>query len=150
MYLEERIEKLEQEIQELKVKLFQKQWKETPKPWESVASDYLYNPSLTILSEPDIETAFASPWDPSEIPKNPLDTITFDAESVDDICCPPYPDIIGSWDDSISLSDVVKDFEQNITSWGFVSEFDIADKDFITYLKKAKGLKNENNSRRKN
>jgi hypothetical protein len=146
MYIEERIEKLEQEIQELKVKLFQKDWKELPKPWERNSSDYLYNPSLTIFSEPDLETTFASPWDLSEIPKNPLDTIAINAESVDDICCPSYPDIIGSWDDSISLPDVMEDSEQNINSRGLVSEFDIADKDFVTYLKNAKGLKNENNS----
>ena len=57
-YLEQRIEDLEQLVQELKVKLFRKEWKESPKPWEKAASDYLYNPSLTILPEPELETAF--------------------------------------------------------------------------------------------
>lgn len=177
MYLEQRIEKLEQEIQELKVKLFQKEWKESPKPWEKAASDYLYNPSLTMLSEPDLETAFASPWDDSKVycpqhpviaqrvskltsvtennipnpdyydssdlpeyyppypnilgswddqEKNPLDTITVKQPDDSDYEYPGYPNILGSWDEG-SRDDV-------ITSWGFASEFDKSDKEFLNYL----------------
>lgn len=98
-YLEQRIEDLEQQVQELKVKLFQKEWKESPKPWEKAASDYLYNPSLTILPEPDLETAYASPWDDSEIKKNPLDTITVKQPDDSDYEYPGYPNILGSWDE---------------------------------------------------
>ena len=125
-FLEQRIEDLEQQVQELKVKLFQKEWKESPKPWEKAASDYLYNPSLTMLSEPELETAFASPWDVSEIKKNPLDTITVKQPDDSDYEYPGYPNILGSWDEG-SRDDV-------ITSWGFVSKFDKADKDFLNYL----------------
>jgi hypothetical protein len=116
-YLEQRIEDLEQQVQELKVKLFQKEWKESPKPWEKAASDYLYNPSLTMLSDPDLETAFASPWDDSKVycPQHPiiahraskLTSVTeknvpnsdyYDSYDLPEYY-PPYPNILGSWDD---------------------------------------------------
>lgn len=129
-FLEQRIEELEQQVRELKVKLFQKEWKESPKPWENVASDYLYNPSLTMLSEPELETAFASPWDASEIKKNPLDTITVKQKDDSDYQYPGYPNILGSWDEG-SRNDV-------ITSWGFASEFDKADEGFLNYLSSEK------------
>ena len=98
-YLEQRIEDLEQLVQELKVKLFRKEWKESPKPWEKAASDYLYNPSLTILPEPELETAFASPWEVSEFEKNLLDTITVKQPDHLDSNYPAYLNILGSWDD---------------------------------------------------
>lgn len=98
-YLEQHIEDLEQQVQELKVKLFQKEWKESPKPWEKAASDYLYNPSLTMLSEPELETAFASPWEALEFEKNLLDTITVKQPDHSDSDYPAYPNILGSWDD---------------------------------------------------
>lgn len=129
-FLEQRIEDLEQQVQELKVKLFQKEWKETPKPWEKAASDYLYNPSLTMLPEPELETAFASPWEVSEFEKNLLDTITVKQPDHSDSDYPAYPNILGSWDEG-SRNDV-------ITPWGFVSEFDKADKDFLNYLSSEK------------
>jgi hypothetical protein len=45
---------------------------------------------------------------------------------------PPYPHISGSWDE-INPEDVITDTV--IPSWGFVSEFDKMDKDFLEWLK---------------
>lgn len=116
-YLEQRVEELEQEVQELKIKLFQKEFKEAK-------HDYIYNhPNMTLLSQPNSETAF-----------------------------PPYPNILGSWDpnpdyvDSTDLpthyppanpEDIIK---ENTDEYGFKlnyeSNFDKMDKDFLKWLKK--------------
>ena len=125
-YLEQRVEELELEIKLLKAK---------NKLEETKKHDYMYNhSSMTLLSEPDLETAFASPWDSSELYKNPLDTITVNLSSiVDDTISnsnyvdsydlpeyyPPYPDIISSWDEK---------------PWDIDSGFDKLDNDFLKFL----------------
>jgi hypothetical protein len=43
---------------------------------------------------------------------------------------PHYPDVIGSWDDGVKSNNE----EPVITSWGFVSDFDKQDKDFLRSL----------------
>ena len=107
-------------------------------------SDYMYNSSISLLSEPDLETAFASPWNSSEIHINPLNTDTVNLSSMfaDNLLpnldyvdsfdnpsyYPEYPNIIGSWDDNEPLEDDV------ITPWNFVSEFDKMDTDFLEWL----------------
>jgi hypothetical protein len=93
-YLEQRIDELEKEVALLKAK---------NKLEETKGHDYMYNHSnICLLSEPDLETTFASPWDSSEIIKNPLDTITEKLSSIKNYdfqgCYPPYPNIISSWD----------------------------------------------------
>ena len=64
-YLEQRVEDLEKEVQELKIKLFQKEFKETK-------HDYMYNYSnMTLLSETKSEADFPpypnilGSWDPN-------------------------------------------------------------------------------------
>ena len=66
-YLEERIQDLEKEVQDLKIKLFQKEFEETKK------HDYMYNHSnMTLLSEPKTETDFPpypniwGSWEPND------------------------------------------------------------------------------------
>jgi hypothetical protein len=117
-YLEQRVEELEKEVKLLKAK---NKLNDTsnylnnyPPYNNSNSPDYMYNPSINLMSVPDLETAFASPWDSSELQKSPLDTITVNLSSIvnnnfinqdyadsSDIpqYYPPHPDIIGSWDD---------------------------------------------------
>jgi hypothetical protein len=124
-YIEQRIEELEKQVQELKIKLFQKEFKEAK-------HDYIYNhPNMTLLSQPNSETAF-----------------------------PPYPNILGSWDpnpdyvDSTDLptyyppanpEDVIEEsaseyeFKMNCPDYPTIVEksklnFDKMDKDFLNYM----------------
>ena len=94
-YLEQRVEELELEVKLIKAK---------DKLGEIKINDYAFNPSVNLMSEPDLETAFASPFNNSEIINNPL------ANIVSDFNITPsdyeftqghaeYPKIIGSWDD---------------------------------------------------
>lgn len=190
---EQRVKELEKEVALLKAKNRLEETKLTgtlkkcdathylnnypPAPdWKNKeVNEYVFTPSVNLMSEPDLETAFASPWDTSEMDKNPLDTITVNLSStISDILynpnyieplessqqnIPPYPDIIGSWDDfdccaardwecynqTDRLDDVINknitddygfkmNYEEPITSWKFVSEFDKADKDFLNHL----------------
>jgi hypothetical protein len=96
MYLEQRIEKLEQEIQELKIKLFQQEFIDTRNTW----GDTMYNPSITLLSTPDLDTAFASPFDQPTSGGDTLDTIVIGVSSED---YPEYPNIWGSWEEPLNL-----------------------------------------------
>ena len=102
-YIEEKIKELEKEVALLKAKNKLEQIK---------TSDCMYNSSINLLSEPDLETSFASSWDSSEIYKNPLDTVTVNLSSTTEdnlphnLDCvdtpyyyPDYPNVIGSWDD---------------------------------------------------
>ena len=215
-YLDERVEDLELEVKLLKAQIKLQETKTTgfvdkqpirlgkkdtshylnnypPTPdWRNKEiNDYMFNPITNLMSEPDLETTFASPWNSSEI-KNSLDTIAVNLSSIADHnfpnldyvdssdlpeYYPPYPNIIGSWDDydgnvdndlvsfnqtdkippypghfnTISCSDdksfndvlnenVTDDcgfkmnYEEPITTWGFESEFDKQDKDFLKYL----------------
>ena len=179
-YLEQRIEELEREVKLLKAKNKLEETKLTgilkqndvcnylnhypPAPdWKNKEiNDYMVNPSVNLMSEPDLETAFASPWDSSEIIKNPLDTVTVYLSSTTNDTythlnytdctdcsglseyCPSYPDITGSWDNK-NFNDVINEnvtddygfkmnHEEPITTWGFESEFDKQDKNFLNYL----------------
>ena len=64
----------------------------------------MYNSHVNLMSEPDLETAF-----------------------------PSYPHISGSWDE-INPEDVIfVNTDTVIPSWGFVSEFDKMDKNFLEW-----------------
>lgn len=73
-YIEQRIETLEKEVAYLKSK-------------QTESADYLFNQNPDLL--PDLETSFDSPWDLEQGGKNFLDVITY----------PPYPNILGSWEE---------------------------------------------------
>lgn len=116
--------------------------------------DYMYSPSVNLMSEPELETAFATPFDKTVIEKAPLDTVTVSTPTHSDSDleniytdlqnlafegCPPYPDIIDSWDKN--PDDVVDEYgyklnykPETVTTWGFTSEFDKMDKDFLEWL----------------
>jgi hypothetical protein len=114
-YLEQRVDELEKEVNLLKAK--------------NKLSDtsYMYNHSnMTLLSESGLGTFTGHIWDSSELEKNPLDTITVNLSSIADDSTyyhPEYPNILGSWDDKPS-------------TWGFNSEFDKMDKDFLEWSSK--------------
>ena len=116
----------------------------------------MFNSSANLMSEPDLETAFANPWDSSEIIKNPLDTITVNLSSVvSDInfpnldyvdssdlpeYYPEYPSYIGSWDDG-AFNNVINEnvtdecgFKMNHEDWGVKSSFNKEHKQFLEYL----------------
>ena len=144
-FLEQRVEELESEVKLLKAK---NKLKETAN-----TSKYLYNytkydplksydtaaESVNLMSEPDLETVFASSFDETDIEKNPLDTITVNLPTHCDSEYPPYLPIVGSWDKD---QDVLTDefgFKLNhdpapITTWGFTSEFDKTDSDFLKWI----------------
>jgi hypothetical protein len=119
-YLEQRVEELELEVKLLraKFKLEETKSKSTssylnnyPK-YDSLKTaypsdtDYMYNSHVNLMSEPDLETVF-----------------------------PPYPHIPGSWDEIINPEDIIREDEQPLTPWGFESEFDKMDKDFLEWIK---------------
>lgn len=121
----------------------------------SYAYDYMHTtPSVNLMAEPDLETAFASPFDKTKPEKTSLDTITVsipthsDAD-IEDVFSnqqysyleefPPYPDITGSWD--TNPNDVVDEygFKMNYNSKPnnteeVKSNFDKHDKDFLNWL----------------
>jgi len=175
-YLEQRVEELEKELALVRAKIKLEETKTTgfvneqpirlqkkdryhyltnnyppPPDWRNKEiNDYMFNSSVNLMSEPDLETAFASPWDSSEMIKCPLNSITvsLSSTSVDnllpnlnyvDFSDPPYyhpeyPYILGSWDDEKSFNDVINEdvIDKPIyTSWGFESKFDKMDKDFL-------------------
>jgi len=179
-YIEQRLDDLELEINLIKVK---SKLSTLPKmnrvdnyanASESISTnsglstDYMYNhlysPGLNILSEPDLETAFAGPYDEHFNTTDSLDTFSFDLSSVvcdsllaqdyisdqsqydQEFTYPPYPSIIGSWDKNkedvvdeygfkLNWSDTLPvDINKPITTWGFVSKYDLLDKDFLNWL----------------
>jgi hypothetical protein len=150
-YLEQRVDELEVEVNLLKAKLKLNETKDTSKyinqyPKHDQFKDYIYNCSINLMSEPDFETAFPSPFDQSEFEKNPLSTVTvkqpthsddtlnsYKNLSFDDY--PPYPDILGSYDSNLEDVVIINEDITPITPWGFVSEFDKMDKDFLEWLK---------------
>ena len=151
-YLEQRVEDLELELKLLKAKD------------KLSSSDYMYNPSVNLMSEPDLDTTFSSPFDKTDIDKNSLDVIRFqpnlkiDPFYVPDVTIeipskldsdfPEYPDIVGSWDGDKNPEDVIiMENDDAITTWGFISNLDKMDKEFLDWLKtNYKNFKNENNS----
>ena len=118
--VEQRVEELEKEVKFLKTKnklndtsIYLKNYPEYNNPNEK---DYVYNLGVNLMSKPDLETSFASPWDsPEEItcPLNPVrvglsstttDSLLPNPNYVDSFDIPSYypeyPNIIGSWDDN--------------------------------------------------
>ena len=65
--IEQRIDELEKELKSIK---------------NDISKDTLYNPSVNLISFPELETTFSSPFD-----------------------YPEYPEILGSWDQPINLND---------------------------------------------
>lgn len=81
-YIEQRISDLEESVKNIEEKLEFLNVKETHN------YDYLYNPSVNLMSHPEMETSFAGSFDSFEPIINESDVINM----------PPYPNIIGSWD----------------------------------------------------
>jgi hypothetical protein len=151
-YLEQRVEELEKEVNLLKAK---KKLNNTYSylnnypPYDNRNSpDYMYNNSnTTLLSESGLGAYTGHYWDSSELEKNPLDTVTVNLSSMFgdtlDSCNyvnssdmpyyhPEYPNILGSWDDSIKSQDVIYDTDE----YGFKMNYDKMDKDFLEWLSK--------------
>lgn len=93
-YLEQRVEQLEKEVNLLKAKNKLKETKSKSytsqyinnylplqKQTNEELNDYLFNSSVNLLAEPDLETTFASPFDRSEIKNNSLDTVSSTPDS---------------------------------------------------------------------
>jgi hypothetical protein len=183
-YLEQRVEELEKELALVRAKIKLEETKTTgfvnkqpirvqkkdtshylknnypPSPdWRNKEiNDYTFNSSVNLMSEPDLETAFASPWDSSEMKKNPLDTITLCLSStISDTLynhnyidssdlpqyIPPYPDIIGSWDDKAYEGGLLSTFDTEDKNYSeyvdsAIFNFDKEDKRFLEYLNSAK------------
>jgi hypothetical protein len=138
-YLEQRVEELELEVKLLKAK---------NKLEKTKKLDYLFSHSdqefinQEFITKFGLETTFASSWDSSEINKNPLDTITVNLSSIVDDSIqnhnyvdsidlppdlpeymPPYPDIIGSWDETIYSNPIEKKIEKDFGK--IISKFKI-------------------------
>jgi len=133
--IEQRIKELEKQVNAINTKDDSKKFESlktyTPDEhsWEDycksplVQSYYLSNSSINLISEPDIETAFPSPFDKSELDNFPLDTITVtvptqldadmggispDQQNLSFEDYPQYLNIIGSWDEN--PDDVVDEY----------------------------------------
>jgi hypothetical protein len=164
-YLEQRVEELEREMLRLKAKIISLECKHDHLYNSNIedTSKYLNNyppySGVNLMSEPDLETTFASPWDCSEAEKKSLDTITIKKSSaIDDSTYyhPEYPNVLGSWDptpdyvDSTDIptyyppanpEDVLNENESGfkkgynpepIRPWK--SDYDKMDKDFLEWL----------------
>lgn len=140
MYLEQRVNELEKEVALLKAKNTLEKTRTTG--LITKAQDYMFNPSINLMSEPDLETSFSSAWDKLHIEKNYLDTISCNLSSlVSDSEISNYPDIIGSWDDETYTNEPPTDeygFKLNdddmITPWKIPLNFDNMDKRFLDWL----------------
>jgi len=118
-YLEQRVNELELEVKLIRAKFKIEETKNKstssylnnyPKydPLKTAYppnADYMYNSHVNLMSEADLETAFQ-----------------------------PYPTILDSWDE-INPDDMISEDKQPITTWGFISEFDKMDKDFLEWIK---------------
>ena len=159
-FLEERVDRLEKEVNLLKAKFSLKETK------SNLTSTYLnnythydpskiynYDGSLNLMSEPDLETAFATPFDKNEMDENLLNSLSFNSDlKIDpfyssdmEVKLPSkldseYPDILGSWDDDKNPIDIIaEENNEAIDSWGFLSEFSKMDKDFLEWIKSHEG-----------
>ena len=166
-YLEQRVEELELEVKLLKAKFKLEDTKFKPTSASTYLNNYTYydpskiynyDGSLNLMSEPDLETTFATQFDENEMDKNPLDTLNFNSDLFNsDLKIDPfyasdvnieltsesdyeYPNILGSWDDDKGPIDIISE-ENNgdIASWGFVSEFNKMDKDFLKWVRSYEG-----------
>lgn len=127
--IEEKLKELELEFSILKSKL--KLQDIELKDTSHYLNNYTpaYSPSVNLLSTPELETSFASPWDSFEIKADPSDYITvslssicddtiYNDKNIEDIYeFPSYPDIIGSWDSldlvSFNQMDNIPPYEDN-------------------------------------
>jgi hypothetical protein len=100
MYLEQRIQKLEEEVEYIKTKLTSSGNDNIP-TWE----DTMYNPSVTLLSIPDLDTSFASPFETTSVSEDHLDTFVLEITSKNH---PEYPNIWGSWEELPNLEGGLK------------------------------------------
>jgi hypothetical protein len=116
-YLEQRVEELELEVKLLRAKFKLEETK------NKFTSSYLNN----YPKYDPFKTAY-----PSDADYMYNSHVNLMSEPELETAFPPYPHISGSWDE-INLEDVITDTV--IPSWGFVSEFDKMDKDFLEWLK---------------
>ena len=134
MYLEQRIEKIEKELALIKSK---NTLKEPVDYWynleTSMASPFCKSNNITIKLSSIVDDTFIEKYSSTSPTISSWDEFDWSTSSdwasfnpCDNI--PPYPDIIGSWDDNITNK------ENMITPWGFESEYDKSDKDFLEYL----------------
>ena len=117
-YLEQRVEELELEVKLLKAK---------NKLEETKGKDYMYNhSSMTLLSKPDPEYPnIIGSWDDC-CKSNIKEWASFNQESN----IPPYPGDV--MDENVTDDYGFKmNYEEPITTWGFVSKYDKMDKDFL-------------------
>jgi len=143
-YIEQRVEELELDLKLLKAKLKLKESATECTNYQkrNITKDYLYNPSLNIISNPNPENSFHNSFDNSKFKENTGDKIistnlnnlntdeihsTFkyirDSYTGNDLTFqdyPDYPDIIGSFDE-----------------YGFKLNFhkEAEDKDFLEWIK---------------
>jgi hypothetical protein len=167
-YLEQRVEELEKEVAILKAS-------NESKNTSSWKYDYMYNHSnMTLLSESVLESSNFHFWDSSELQNNPLDTITVNLSSIADDniqnlnyvdsidlppdlpeYMPPYPDIIGSYDNfdwttmkdwaSFNQTDEIPPYpgHENIVSEYICPQEKKIEKDFGKIISKFKILHHE-------
>lgn len=180
-YLEQRVEELEKEVRLLKArfKLEENKANSTSKYLNNYShygslksyydpKDNMYNSSANLMSVPNSETAFATPYKKEGAIEAPLVSLTVPSHtdsdfnnyqmtanpeifSTPDSDFPSYPDIIDSWDkNSDDIIDDVDEYGYKLNykpktatawgfskspGWGFTSEFDKMDKDFLKWLK---------------
>jgi hypothetical protein len=155
-YLEQRVKELELEVKLLKAKNKLEETKKLDYLFSHSDQEFI---DQEFIKKFGLETSNGHFWDSSEMIKNPLDTITVNLSSIaNDVytelnytdCSdlpeyyPPYPDNIDSWDNK-NFNDVINEnvtddcgfkmnYEEPNTTWGFESEFDKQDKNFLNYL----------------
>jgi hypothetical protein len=165
-YIEQRIKDLEIEVSLLKAKFKLEEIKAKSTstsaylnnyPHYEPFKDFMHDSSENLMSVPNSETAFSTPYNKEDTMKASLVSLTVPSQSDSDFNSyqisanhepiysegsnlPPYPDNIDSWE--TNPEDVVDEygFKKNyettpITTWGFISEFDKTDKDFLEWIK---------------
>lgn len=131
-YLEQRVKELELEVKLLKAKNKLNDTSKYLNNYSSKVDCYKENTVSINLNSATDDSSFGNflnssiginSWDEFDW-STAEDWISFDKNDSN----PPYPDIIGSWDDNITNKDDM------ITTWGFESPYDKSDKDFLEYL----------------
>ena len=108
-YLEQRVEELELEVKLLRAKIK--------------------------LNEPNGTSKYINNYPKCDPFKDYMHDSNVNSMSETDF--PPYPDILDSWDNN--PDDIVEEESTTIPSWGFVSEFDKIDKDFLEWTRSHEG-----------
>jgi hypothetical protein len=161
-YLEQRVEELEKEVKLLRAKIKLEETRTTGLITKS--NDYMYSEYINELSKPELETSFAAAYFNAPLFTDNSDTITFSLSSItlsaSDSDFPSHPLYSGSWDDESYSSLINKEhvdeygFKLNesdiLVAWGYPSNFDKSDKDFLNYLNKEKTKKEISAKYRKN